>query len=153
MKAGYSAGTMHRLLRTAALALFALRFASSLHAQAGAATDVIVGRVTDGASGAPIDQADISASSVATGRVRTARTSADGRFQLVFADGGGRYVVRVRRLGYALSTTNVARRVESDRIRVDVALKTTVAVLEKAAVASAGDDSVTIGRSGTDRNV
>ena len=79
--------------------------------------------------------------------------SADGSVQLVFADGGGRYVVRVRRLGYALSTTNVARRVESDRIRVDVALKTTVAVLEKAAVASAGDDSVTIGRSGTDRNV
>ena len=105
-----------------------------LAAQAGAATDVIVGRVVDAATGAPIDHASVSAASLANGRVRTTQSAADGRYVLVFADGGGRYTIRARRLGYAMTSLTVARRAESDRINVDIALPVTATLLERVVV-------------------
>jgi Carboxypeptidase regulatory-like domain len=122
------------------------------HAQAGAATDVIVGRVTDSASGKPIDQASVSATSLATGLVRSAVTSTDGRYVLVFADGGGRYVLRVRRLGYSAATMAVERRAESDRINADLPLSATAAVLERVVVLGRLIDSAGVG-GGTGRTV
>jgi len=105
-----------------------------LAAQAGAATDVIVGRVVDAATGAPIDHASVSAASLANGRVRTTQSAADGRYVLVFADGGGRYTISARRLGYAMTSLTVARRAESDRINVDIALPVTATLLERVVV-------------------
>ena len=106
----------------------------TLAAQAGAATDVIVGRVIDAATGAPIDHASVSATSLANGRVRTAQSSADGHYLLVFADGGGRYVISARRLGYAMASLTVARRAESDRINIDITLSITATLLERVVV-------------------
>ncbi len=125
--------------------------AAPLRAQAGAATDVIIGRVTDAATGQPIGLADVTATSVATERVRTVRTAEDGRFRLVFADGGGRYIVRVRRLGYELATVNVARRTDSDRINVDVTLSTAAALLSKVTITPTAADAAAAG--GTGRTV
>jgi hypothetical protein len=141
-----------RLRRLAVLPLVAaLLHPLRLSAQAGAATDVIVGRVTDLSSGAPIEQATVSATSVATGRVRSVQTSADGRYLLVFADGGGRYVLKVRRLGYGAATLTVARRPEADRITADLALSTTATLLDRVVVSAPGDSAA--GGSGTGRTV
>jgi hypothetical protein len=139
-------------LRIALALTLALALPSKLAAQAGASTDVIVGRVTDGVTGVPLDQASVSATSVATGRVRSTLTSTDGRYVLVFADGGGRYVLRVRRLGYVESSLAVARRAESDRINADLTLKTTTTVLERVTVLGARDSNGLAG-SGTGRTV
>lgn len=126
---------------------------AALAAQAGVATDVLVGRVTDVATGAPVEAAVVSATSVATGRGRTVRTSVDGRYVIVFADGGGRYVLRVRRLGYAMATMSVARRPESDRINVDLSLTSAATVLGRVLVTASTDAAAGVGGSGTGRTV
>ncbi|MDQ6888567.1 MAG: carboxypeptidase-like regulatory domain-containing protein [Gemmatimonadota bacterium] len=120
-------------------------------AQAGAATDVIVGRVSDAVTGAPIEQATVSATSIATGRVRSVLTSAEGRYLLVFADGGGRYELRVRRLGYAATTIAVARRAEADRVSADFALSVAAAILDRVVVLGGNRDSTGVGAAGTGR--
>jgi len=125
----------------------------TLAAQAGAATDVVVGRVTDAASRLPLDQAIVSATSVTTGRVRTVATSTDGRFLIVFADGGGRYVLRVRRLGYAVNTVAVERRAEADRINADIGLSAVPAVLERVVITAEPVDSARGTGSGTGRTL
>jgi hypothetical protein len=125
---------------------------AAVQAQAGAATDVIVGRVIDKTTGIPIERAAVSATSIATGLVRSTTTSAEGRYLLVFADGGGRYVLHVRRLGYAETVINVARRAESDRINVDVAMSTAVTVLDRLVVTARRDSGGVTG-SGTGRAI
>lgn len=99
-----SAPRIVRQIGLALLVVFGLLSPMALRAQAGAATDVVFGRVTDAATGAPVERATVSATSLATGSMRSVQTSPDGRYVLVFADGGGRYVVRVRRLGYSMAT-------------------------------------------------
>jgi hypothetical protein len=131
-----------RLVVALAAVLLMLR-SVPMHAQAGAATDVIVGRVADSSTRAPIAQATVSATSSANGITRTATTSNDGRYQLVFADGGGRYVLRVRRLGYRERTLTVVRGAESDRISADVAL--TLGPLLLDSVEGEGPDDNTFG--------
>jgi hypothetical protein len=117
-------------------------------AQAGAATDVIVGRVTD-ASGAPVPQASVVATSVANGLSHTTVTTVDGRYRLVFADGGGRYTLRVRRLGFAPVTLTLERRPETDRIAANVTLTIAATTLAGVTVtASRGDSSSAVGATG-----
>ena len=122
-------------------------------AQAGAATDVIVGRVIEAASRLPLDQATVSATSVVTGRVRTVGTSTDGRFLIVFADGGGRYVLRARRLGYGVTTVAVERRAEADRINAEISLSAVPTVLERVVITAAPVDSAEGAGSGTGRTL
>ncbi|MDB4909584.1 MAG: hypothetical protein JWO39_407 [Gemmatimonadetes bacterium] len=126
---------------------------STLHAQAGASTDVIVGRITDASSGSPLDQTSVSAVSAATGRIRTAITTADGRFLIVFADGGGRFTLKVRRLGYEVKTLTVERRAEADRINADLALSAVPALLERVVITAASTDSESATGSGTGRTL
>ena len=142
-----------RRLLTAAAATICIALPLGLHAQAGASTDVIVGRVTDADTGTPIGQASVSATSLATGRVRSVVTSADGRYLLVFADGGGRYVLHARRLGYSEATIAVARRAEADRINADLALSAAAAVLDRVIVFGRTSDSTAAGGSGTGRTL
>lgn len=125
---------------------------ANLAAQAGAATDVLVGRVTDANTKAPIEQATVSATSLATGLVRSTQTGADGRYMLVFADGGGRYSLRVRRLGYTMSNASVVRRPEADRINADFTLPTAATVLDRVLVSAPVDSAAATG-SGTGRTV
>lgn len=126
--------------------------AARLGAQAGAATDIIVGGVTDSATSAPIENASITVSSLATGLERTTATSADGRFVVVFPDGGGHYVVRVRRLGYNQVVLSLQRRAEADRISADVRLTSTATVLTDVTVTAARRDSAIAG-GGTGRTL
>ena len=111
------------------------------NAQAGTATDVIVGRVTDAESGAPLVSAIVTATSVVTQQVRNVRTGTDGRYLLVFAEGGGRFVIRVRAIGYRPATSTLERRPETDRIRGDFALRQSPVLLDSILVVASSRDS------------
>src|ERR1700741_364232 len=102
---------------------FLLLAAVPLGAQVGSTTDVVRGRVTD-ERGEPVQGASVQATSVETGTSRTAVTGADGRYTIVFPDGGGRYRVRVARLGQAPRTVDVARAADEDVLVANVQLGT-----------------------------
>jgi len=97
--------------------------------------------VTDTTTSAPIENASITVTSLATGLERTTATSADGRFVVVFPDGGGHYVVRVRRLGYNPVVLSLQRRAEADRITAEVRLTSAATVLSDVTVTAARIDS------------
>src|SRR5439155_15969474 len=83
--------------------------------QVGATTDIITGTVT-GPDSQPLAGAVVVATSVET-RVSHQRTSdANGRFTIVFPDGGGRYELTARFVGMAAVQVKVARQADEDRI-------------------------------------
>jgi hypothetical protein len=100
-----------------------------LAAQVGSTTDVIRGRVTD-ERGEPVAGASVQATSAETGTSRTATTAADGRYTIVFPDGGGRYTIRVARLGQAPRTSTVARVADEDVLTANVQLGTQAVQLQ-----------------------
>src|SRR2546429_8664076 len=84
-------------------------------AQVGATTDIITGKVT-GPDSQPLPGAVVVATSVET-RVSHQRTSdANGRFTIVFPDGGGRYELTARFVGMAAVPVHVARPADQDRV-------------------------------------
>ena len=100
--------------------LLALSAARS-SAQVGSTTDILTGVVTNTA-GAPIPGATVEAKSVETQITRRARTNSDGRYTILFPDGGGQYQLTVRFLGMAPSTLNVAHVADEDRLITNVQL-------------------------------
>jgi hypothetical protein len=102
-----------RSVRRLLLLLLPLFLPAAVAAQVGVTTDIISGRVT-GPAGQPVAGAQIEAVSAETEVRRTAVTRADGRYTLVFPDGGGRYRVRASALGFAAATLNVAREADED---------------------------------------
>lgn len=110
---------MRRLL----FVLCLIFLAAPLAAQVGSTTDVVRGRVTD-ERGEPVIGASVQVTSVETGTSRTATTGTDGRYTVVFPDGGGRYRVRVARLGQAPRTVEVARAADEDVLVANVQLGT-----------------------------
>jgi hypothetical protein len=92
-----------------------------LGAQVGSTTDILTGVVTNTA-GAPIPGATVEAKSVDTQITRRARTNADGRYTILFPDGGGQYTLTVKFLGMAPATINVAHVADEDRLVTNVQL-------------------------------
>lgn len=95
-------------------------------AQIGSTTDIITGQVL-GPDGKPLDNVTVSVRSAESGITRTKHTDADGRFTLLFPDGGGQYRVEFKRLGFAPVVRNIARQGDEDRLITDVKLGTQVA--------------------------
>ncbi|HEV2641991.1 MAG TPA: carboxypeptidase-like regulatory domain-containing protein, partial [Candidatus Elarobacter sp.] len=95
-------------------------------AQVGTTTDIITGQVV-GPDGKPLDGVTVSVRSAESGITRTKRTGADGRYTLLFPDGGGQYRVEFRRLGFAPVVRNIARQGDEDRLVTDIRLGTQVA--------------------------
>ena len=93
-----------RLSRGVAAAVFALLAltASQTSAQVGSTTDILTGTVTNTA-GAPIPGATVEAKSFDTQVTRRARTNAEGRYTILFPDGGGQYQLTVKFLGKIIS--------------------------------------------------
>lgn len=110
------------------LVLLLFLIAPPLAAQVGSTTDVVRGRVTD-ERGEPVQGASVQVTSAETGTSRTAVTGADGRYTIVFPDGGGRYQVRVARLGQAPRTMTVARAADEDVLVANVQLGTAAVAL------------------------
>ena len=95
--------------------------ASRSSAQVGSTTDILTGTVTNTA-GAPIPGATVEAKSFDTQITRRARTNAEGRYTILFPDGGGQYQLTVKFLGMAPATLNVTHVADEDRLVTNVRL-------------------------------
>src|SRR5207253_3677825 len=102
-------------------------------AQVGATTDIVTRKVT-GPDSQPLPSAVVVATSVET-RVSHQRTSdANGRFTIVFPDGGGRYELTARFVGMAAVQVNVARQADEDRIVANIRMGLAAVPLEPVTV-------------------
>jgi hypothetical protein len=83
--------------------------------------DVIRGQVT-GDDDDPIENANVTATSVAGGVNRTARTDRNGRFTITFPGGDGDYFITVTSLGYTPRRFEVRRTADQEILVADVQL-------------------------------
>lgn len=111
-------GRLRFLLTGAAAALLA---ASPLPAQVGGTTDIIMGQVV-GPDSTPLAGARVEVTSQETGVTRRATTNDDGRYTVVFPDGGGTYALSIAHLGMAPVTRAVARQGDEDRLVADATM-------------------------------
>ena len=88
-------------------------------AQVGSTTDILMGRIA-GLDSQAVAGARVEATSVETGITRTKTTGPDGRYTIIFPDGGGNYRLTVRALGMAPVTRNIQRQGDEDRIVTDI---------------------------------
>ncbi|HEX6575983.1 MAG TPA: carboxypeptidase regulatory-like domain-containing protein [Gemmatimonadaceae bacterium] len=110
-----------------------LIFPALAAAQVGSTTDIVMGRVTT-PEGTPLAGARISVTSAETQITRTKTTDADGRYTVLFPDGGGSYRVQVTSIGYAPQTFNVVRQADEDRLVRDVTMGRNATVLQSVQV-------------------
>ena len=136
----------------ALVALLAALVARPGAGQVGATTDIITGTVT-GPDSQPLPGAIVVATSVET-RVSHQRTSdANGRFTIVFPDGGGRYELTARFIAMAAVQVNVARQADEDRIVANIRMGLAAVPLEPVTVsARSSARSDRTGPGGSDRN-
>ena len=97
-------------------------------AQVGSTTDIITGTVRN-ASNLPVANARVEVTSVETGTTRIRTTNEKGQYTLLFPDGGGQYVLRVRAIGLAPATLNLNRLSDEDRLVADFRLSPTTTSL------------------------
>ncbi len=95
-----------------------IAFSSPAAAQVGSTTDILMGRIA-GLDSQAVAGARVEATSVETGITRAKTTGADGRYTIVFPDGGGTYRLTVRAVGMAPVTRTIARQGDEDRIITD----------------------------------
>ncbi len=110
-----------------------LSLPSGIMAQVGSSTDIIMGQVL-GPDSLPVAGARIEATSVESGTVRTRTTAADGRYTIVFPDGGGNYRVSVAAIGFSPQAINLARQADEDRFVGNVRLGRFATVLSAVTV-------------------
>ncbi|MGE0551907.1 MAG: carboxypeptidase regulatory-like domain-containing protein [Gemmatimonadales bacterium] len=96
-------------------------------------TDLIVGQITT-AEGQPVAAALVEALSLETQVVRSARTNAQGRYTIVFPDGGGQYQMTVRAIGMRPVQRVIARQVDEDRLVFNASVSATPTQLEEIVV-------------------
>jgi hypothetical protein len=87
--------------------------ASSASAQVGETTEIIRGRVTD-PDGKPVSGASVIVTSLESNINRQATTDENGRYTVLFRDGGGRYLIAVSFLGFAPRTFSLVRQADED---------------------------------------
>ena len=102
-----------RSLVAAAFAIMAS--AGALTAQVGSTTDIITGKVVD-TTGRPLAGATVTATSIETRVSRNRTTGADGKYTILFPDGGGQYRITVRAIGVAPQTVTLSRQGDEDRL-------------------------------------
>jgi len=117
---------MGMLLRLGLLLLAALALPFMVEAQR---SDVLVGRVT-GPDGLPVRAARVVAISVETEIVRAVVTGEDGRYLILFPDGGGAYILRVASLGMAEWAGVVVRQGDQELLLTNVRLEPQAIELE-----------------------
>jgi hypothetical protein len=101
---------------------------AALQAQVGTTTEIIIGRVT-GPDSQPIVGARVEITSLATGAVRRTTTRSDGRFSMLFREGGTQFRLTVTAIGRAPASIVVARRPDEDRLVAEVRLNPNAATL------------------------
>lgn len=109
-------------MRTVAFILLFLLAAVQAAAQAGGTTDILRGRVLD-EEGRPLRGALVEAWSEQSGVRRATTTDAEGRYTILFADGGGRYRMRVTMLGRDPYESRIARIADEEVLLHDATLR------------------------------
>src|SRR5687767_11281117 len=82
-------------------------------AQVGETTEIIRGRVTD-PDGKPVSGASVVVTSVESNINKQATTDQNGRYTVLFRDGGGRYQITISFLGFAPRTFALVRQADED---------------------------------------
>jgi hypothetical protein len=100
------------------IALIALAPIGRALGQVGSTTDILMGKIS-GLDSQAIANARVEATSLETGITRTKTTGADGRYTIVFPDGGGSYRLTIRAIGMEPVTRNIARQGDEDRLITD----------------------------------
>ncbi|MEP7327068.1 MAG: carboxypeptidase regulatory-like domain-containing protein, partial [Gemmatimonadota bacterium] len=100
------------------------------------ATDIITGVVSD-STGRPLPDAVIEALSLETQIARTAKTNGNGRFTILFSDGGGQYRMTARSIGMSPVTQMLYRLGEEDRLVWNARLTSHPVVLEEITIRGA----------------
>ena len=113
--------------------VLALFIPSRARAQVGSSTDIIIGQVL-GPEGQPVAGARIEVTSTDTQIKRTKVTGADGRYTILFPDGGGSYLLQATAIGYAPLRMNVVRQSDEDRLVADLKMGRTATVLSSVQV-------------------
>ncbi|HMI46716.1 MAG TPA: carboxypeptidase-like regulatory domain-containing protein, partial [Gemmatimonadaceae bacterium] len=135
--------------------MIALLLPAPVLAQVGSTTDILMGRVA-GLDSQAVAGARVEATSVETGITRTKTTGPDGRYTIVFPDGGGNYRLTVRALGMTPVTRNIQRQGDEDRIITDIDMgrfATQLATVQVRAAPRRGDPSQRPEPGGTERNL
>jgi len=101
----------------------AVALPSAIRAQVGATTDIVTGTIT-AENGRPVEGATVEVMSIESQVTRRGRTNAQGKYTVLFPDGGGQYRVTVRMLGLAPSVVNIARQADEDRLVADARMST-----------------------------
>ena len=146
---------MKRKALNVVIAVLALLLPARGFAQVGSTTDILMGRVA-GLDTQAVAGARVEATSVESGITRTKTTGPDGRYTIVFPDGGGNYRLTVRALGMAPVTRNIQRQGDEDRIITDINMGRTATQLATVQVRAAprrGDPSQRPEPGGTERNL
>ena len=127
-------GKWFRLLATfAASGVFSIAAPEPAEAQIGATTDIITGTVKAD-NGLPIRDATVEVTSLETNVTRRARTNAQGRYTILFPDGGGEYHVVIRAIGLAPASSELRRISDEDRLVADATLTQNATTLSTVAV-------------------
>src|SRR4051794_32705719 len=100
------------------------------------ALDVIRGQVTSAEDDEPLENANVTASSVVGGVNRTTRTDRNGRFTITFPGGDGDYFVTATSIGYAPKRFEVRRTADQEILVADVELSRMVMLDTMRAVAA-----------------
>src|SRR5437588_9866834 len=100
------------------IASLALFFPALAFGQVGSTTDILMGKIS-GLDSQSVAGARVEATSLETGITRTKTTDAEGRYTIVFPDGGGSYRLTVRAIGMEPITRNIARQGDEDRLITD----------------------------------
>ena len=117
----------------ACLALLLLLPVRPLAAQIGQTADILRGRVLD-EQNRPVVGAQVEAVSLESEVRRVTVTGRDGRYTIVFPDGGGRYHLRIGYPGMAPAVLSVAREADEDVLLANAQLRTQAVALEGIAV-------------------
>ena len=122
-------------LRSIALRLMAIAFLLPVAAvaQIGATTDIITG-IVRADNGEPIRDATVEVTSLESNVTRRARTNGQGRYTILFPDGGGEYRVVIRSIGLAPATSELRRIANEDRLIADATLSLNPTTLSTVAV-------------------
>ena len=106
-------------------------------AQVGSTTDILMGRIS-GLDSQAVAGAHVEATSLETGITRTKTTGADGRYTILFPDGGGSYRLTVRAIGMEPVVRNIARQGDEDRLITDFTMGRTTTQLATVQVRARG---------------
>lgn len=80
-----------------------------LSGQAAGHADILAGRVTD-ATGHPVPDAQVGATSLVSGAVRTTSTDTEGRYRIFFPENPRQYMLLVKRMGLSPAQRTITRR-------------------------------------------